>query len=74
MPPGVLPLSSLAGYLPLRWLASVGVRAAVGTVATQADLEALVASVAGLFGEDAGRHDSLADIGGARARAPPTPP
>jgi GNAT superfamily N-acetyltransferase len=31
------------------------VRAAVGTVATQAYLEALVASVAGLFGEDAGR-------------------
>ncbi|MDQ2810935.1 MAG: GNAT family N-acetyltransferase [Actinomycetota bacterium] len=38
-------------------------QAAVGTVATQADLEALVASVAGLFREDAGRHDSLADIG-----------
>jgi GNAT superfamily N-acetyltransferase len=39
------------------------VRAAVGTVATPADLEALVASVAGLFREDAGRHDSLTDTG-----------
>jgi GNAT superfamily N-acetyltransferase len=39
------------------------VEAAVGTVATQADLEALVASVAGLFREDAARHDSLADTG-----------
>jgi GNAT superfamily N-acetyltransferase len=31
--------------------------------ATRADIEALVASVASLFGEDSGRHDSLTDQG-----------
>jgi len=33
------------------------------TAATHDDLDALVASVAGLFREDAGRHDPLMDLG-----------
>ena len=36
--------------------------AVVVNTATQADIEALVASVADLFVEDAGQHDSLTDI------------
>ena len=36
--------------------------AVVVNTAAQADIEALVASVAGLFVEDAGQHDSLTDI------------
>lgn len=42
--------------------------------ATHDDIASLVASVAALFREDAGRHDSLMDLGWPAGRGPRTTP
>jgi GNAT superfamily N-acetyltransferase len=43
-------------------LASVGMTPVTVSAATRDDIDALVASVAGLFREDAGQHDSLVNL------------